>query len=102
MKALFVGNLPFSMAEADLRSLFEQFGGVERVNLVTERDTGKSRGFGFVEMSDEESAGQAIAALDGHPFQGRALHVSEARPKADHSPSRGERGHRRQLRERHL
>jgi len=90
------------MAEAELRSLFEQFGGVERVNLVTERDTGKSRGFGFVDMSDEEAASRAIAALDGHPFQGRTLHVSEARPKADHSHSRGERGDPRLFRERRL
>ena len=83
MKNLFVGNLPFSADENGIRNLFEQYGTVERVSVITDRDTGKSRGFGFVEMTDDEAAAQAIAGLNGKEFQGRALSVSEARPKGE-------------------
>jgi RNA recognition motif-containing protein len=83
MKNLFIGNLPFSTTEADLRSMFEKFGAVERVSVITDRETGKSRGFGFVEMSDDSAAGQAIAVLNGVDMAGRALSVSEARPKTE-------------------
>lgn len=87
MKNLFVGNLPFRMAEGDLsqslRALFEGFGPVERVSVITDRDTGKPRGFAFVEMDDEDAAAKAIAGLNGTEFEGRALNVSEARPRMD-------------------
>ena len=87
MKNLFVGNLPFSLTEADLaqnlRALFEGFGIVDRVSIITDRETGKPRGFGFVEMEDEDSAEKAVAALNGTDFEGRPLNVSEARPRMD-------------------
>jgi RNA recognition motif-containing protein len=81
MKNIFVGNLDFSSTEATIRALFEPYGTVDRVNLVTDRDTGRSRGFAFVEMSDSAQANQAIAALNGFQVDGRALNVNEARPK---------------------
>jgi RNA recognition motif-containing protein len=87
MKNLFVGNLPFRMSEADmsqgLRALFEGFGTVERVSVITDRETGKPRGFAFVEMEDEEAAAKAIAGLNGAEFEGRPLNVSEARPREE-------------------
>jgi len=83
MKNIFVGNLSFGATEADVRSLFEPYGTIERVNLITDRDTGQSRGFGFVEMSGNEEAQRAIAALDGRELHGRNLKVNEARPKED-------------------
>ena len=79
---IFVGNLPFSANEGDLRTLFESFGEVQSMQIVTDRDTGKPRGFGFVEMSSEDGE-KAIAALNGKDFQGRAINVNEARPKVD-------------------
>ncbi|HTS24874.1 MAG TPA: RNA-binding protein [Bryobacteraceae bacterium] len=81
MKNIFVGNLDFSATEASIRSLFEPYGAVERVNLVTDRDTGRSRGFAFVEMTDSKEADRAISVLNGHNLDGRALNVNEARPK---------------------
>jgi cold-inducible RNA-binding protein len=81
MKNLFVGNIPHSATEADLRSLFETHGTVERVSIVTDRDTGRSRGFAFVEMTDAGAADKAITALDGSDLGGRPLKVNEARPK---------------------
>ncbi len=81
MKNIFVGNLDFGATESSVRALFEPYGAVDRVNIVTDRDTGRSRGFAFVEMSDGSQADQAIAALNGADFGGRALNVNEARPK---------------------
>jgi cold-inducible RNA-binding protein len=81
MKNIFVGNLDFAATESEIRTLFERFGAVDRVNLVTDRDTGRPRGFGFVEMADNSQADQAIAALNGKEVNGRALNVNEARPK---------------------
>ena len=81
MKNIFVGNLDFAATESSIRSLFENYGTVERVNLVTDRDTGRSRGFAFVEMTDTAEADRAISALDNADFEGRALKVNEARPK---------------------
>ena len=81
MKNIFVGNLDFSATESSVRSLFEPYGNVDRVNIVTDRDTGRSRGFAFVEMSDAAQADQAIAALNGANLDGRNLNVNEARPK---------------------
>src|SRR5262249_22409927 len=80
-KNLYVGNLPFSTTEADLTQAFGAYGTVTRAQIVTDRDTGRSRGFGFVEMSD--GADQAIAALNGAMFQGRTLTVNEARPREE-------------------
>jgi RNA recognition motif-containing protein len=89
MKNIFVGNLDFSATESSVRSLFEPYGSVERVNLVTDRDTGRSRGFAFVEMSDAAQADQAIAALNGYNLDGRALNINEARPKGEGGGGRG-------------
>jgi cold-inducible RNA-binding protein len=83
VKNIFVGNLDFSVTDSYLRSLFERYGTVERVHLVTDRDTGRSRGFAFVEMSDSDQAANAIAGLNGTSIEGLALKVSEARPKVD-------------------
>ena len=81
MKNIFVGNLDFGATEDSIRALFEPFGNVERVSLVTDRDTGRSRGFAFVEMTDSAEADRAIAALNGTNLGGRALNINEARPK---------------------
>ena len=81
MKNIFVGNLDFAATEESVRSLFEPYGQVDRVNVVTDRDTGRSRGFALVEMSDAGEADRAIAALNGANLDGRALNVNEARPK---------------------
>jgi len=89
MKNLFVGNMSFQTTESDLRSLFEPFGDLTRVNVVTDRDTGQARGFGFVEMSNDDEATKAITALNGKEVGGRALNVNEARPKTDRSGSGG-------------
>jgi RNA recognition motif-containing protein len=83
MKNIFVGNLNFGATEAAVRSLFEAYGSVDRVSIVTDRDTGQARGFGFVEMSNNAEAERAIAALNGHDLDGRALNVNEARPKTE-------------------
>ena len=83
MKNIFVGNLDFGATEAGLRSLFEQYGAVDQVNLITDRDTGRSRGFAFVTMGNSAEADRAIAALNGKELDGRALNVNEARPKTE-------------------
>ncbi len=79
-KKLYVGNLPFSATEDDIRDLFSQYGSVESVNLIKDRDTGRPRGFGFVEMADSD-AESAISALDQMEFGGRNLTVNEAKPR---------------------
>jgi RNA recognition motif-containing protein len=81
MKKIFVGNFSFSLSEGELRSMFEPFGAVDSATVVTDRATGRSRGFGFVEMPSNEEAEKAIAALNGKDSGGRALTVNEARPK---------------------
>ena len=91
MKNLYVGNLPHSTTEAELRSLFEAHGAVEKITLVTDRDTGRSRGFGFVEMIDASEADKAVAALNGTDLGGRALTINEAKPKAEHRRGGGRR-----------
>ncbi|MBM3774086.1 MAG: RNA-binding protein [Acidobacteria bacterium] len=83
MKNIFVGNLDFAATESSIRSLFEPYGNVERVNLVTDRDTGRSRGFAFVEMTDASEADRAIAGLNGTSLGGRSLVINEARPKTE-------------------
>jgi cold-inducible RNA-binding protein len=81
MKNIFVGNLSFGATEEDVRAMFEAYGTVDRVSIVTDRDTGRARGFGFVEMSVNAEADQAISALNGRELDGRALNINEARPK---------------------
>lgn len=81
MKKLYVGNLSFDVNEGELRRMFESHGAVESAKLATDRDTGRARGFGFVEMTSDSEAEAAIAALNGAEVGGRALTVNEARPK---------------------
>jgi len=81
VKNIYVGNLRFDANEEQVRSMFEQFGQVERVSIVTDRDTGQPRGFAFVEMPDDESAAKAMEALNGKSLGGRNLTVNEARPR---------------------
>ena len=83
MKKVYVGNLSYGANESTLRSLFERYGAVKSVNLITDRDTGRSKGFGFVEMPNDAEAQRAITALDGQEIDGRTLKVNEARPKED-------------------
>lgn len=83
MKNIFVGNLNFSATEDSIRSLFEPYGAIERVSLATDRDSGRSRGFAFVEMTNTEEADRAIEALNGRDIDGRSLNVNEARPKTN-------------------
>jgi cold-inducible RNA-binding protein len=80
---IFVGNLSFSATEESVRSLFETHGAVDRVSIMTDRETGRSRGFGFVEMGNDSEAARAISVLNGKEVGGRALTVNEARPKTD-------------------
>lgn len=80
-KKLFVGNIPFSASENDLQNLFSEAGPVGSVKIITDRDTGRSRGFGFVEMETDDGASAAVSSLDGADVQGRAISVSEARPE---------------------
>src|SRR5579864_1819105 len=96
MKNIFVGNLSFGATEDSIRALFEAYGTVERVSVVTDRDTGQARGFGFVEMSANAEADRAIAGLNGKELDGRALNVNEARPKTERSFGGGGGGQRRQ------
>lgn len=83
MKNLYVGNLPHSTTETELRTLFQPHGEVEKVSMVTDRETGRSRGFAFVEMANAGEAEKAIAALNGTELGGRTLTINEARPKSD-------------------
>jgi RNA recognition motif-containing protein len=78
---IFVGNLAFTTTEQDLRQLFEPYGTVETIRIMTDRDTGRARGFGFVEMPDSREAQDAIAGLNGTSWAGRVLTVNEARPR---------------------
>ena len=99
MKNIFVGNLSFDATEDAVRSLFETYGTVDKVNIDTDRDTGRARGFGFVEMSVNSEADRAIDGLNGRELDGRSLNVNEARPKVDRAGQssgdfRGGRGRR--------
>jgi RNA recognition motif-containing protein len=109
MKKLYVGNLPHSTTEAELRTVFQAHGEVEKVNIVTDRETGRARGFAFVEMTNDGEAEKAVAALNGTALGGRTLKINEAKPKTDR-PRGGQRfgggggrddyrGHARQPRE---
>jgi RNA recognition motif-containing protein len=89
VKNIYVGNLSFEATEESVRTLFEAYGTVGRVNIVTDRDTGQPRGFGFVEMANDGEGEKAIAAVNGTELGGRALNVNEARPKAERSGGGG-------------
>lgn len=92
MSNIFVGNLSFQTTQEDLLATFSQFGNVERVSIVTDRDTGQPRGFAFVEMANAQDAQTAISQLNGAELNGRALNVNEARPKPSGSGGRGDFG----------
>src|SRR5215475_4572071 len=102
VKNIFVGNLSFNTNEDELRQIFEAYGQVDRVSIMTDRDTGRSRGFGFVEMASNDDGEKAIAALNGSQVGGRTINVNEARPKAERGGGggfgggrdRGDRGDR--------
>ena len=83
MKNIYVGNLSFDSSEDQVRSLFEAYGAVDKVNIITDRDSGQPRGFAFVEMADDDAASKAIEALNGTSLGGRNLNINEARPKVD-------------------
>ncbi len=91
MKSLFVGNMNFQTTESDLRELFAPFGQVTRIHMAMDRETGRARGFAFVEMPNDAEATQAMTALDGKEVGGRNLKVNEARPKGESGPPRGPR-----------
>jgi len=89
VKNIFVGNLNFNTSEDELRQMFEAYGQVDRVSIMTDRDTGRSRGFGFVEMTNAEDGEKAIAALNGQEIGGRTLNINEARPKTERGSGGG-------------
>ncbi len=89
MKNIFVGNLSYGTNEDSLRSMFESYGTVDRVNIVTDRETGQARGFAFVEMSNDSEGESAIRGLNGKDVDGRTLNINEARPKAERSGGGG-------------
>jgi len=91
MKNLYVGNLPFSTTEEQLRNMFGVHGGVDKVTLMTERETGRFRGFAFVEMTNASEADKAIAALNGTDLGGRTLNINEAKPKSERPGGGGRR-----------
>ncbi len=84
---IYVGNLGYSVNNESLKTKFEQYGNVTSANVITDKDTGRSKGFGFVEMANSQEANDAISALNGTDFEGRAMNVSEAKPKEQQSRS---------------
>ena len=94
MKNLYVGNLSHGTTESELRTVFQTHGNVDKVTLVTDRDTGRSRGFGFVEMANAADADKAVAALNGTELGGRTLTINEAKPKSDRPRTGGQRSGR--------
>ncbi len=90
-KKLYVGNLPYSVKSADLEQLFGQFGAVASAEVISDRDSGRSKGFGFVEMTSDEEAQAAITGLNQKDFNGRSLTVNEARPREDRGGGGGNR-----------
>lgn len=86
---IYVGNLAYQATEGDLRNAFGAFGEVTSAAVITDKASGQSKGFGFVEMADDESARRAIAAIDGSPIKGRPVKVNEARPREDRRDDRG-------------
>lgn len=94
-KKLYVGNLGYNVTQSQIRELFAPIGEITEVSLITDRVTGNSKGFAFVEMATEESAKEAITKLNGFSFEDRALTVNEARPREERSNSRGGYGDKR-------
>ncbi len=88
-KKLYVGNLPFSTTEESLTSVFSAYGTVDSVKIITDRDTGRSKGFAFVEMSSDQEAADCIAQLNGQEHEGRQMNISEAKPQEPRNNSRG-------------
>ena len=86
---LYIGNLPYSMTDADLHDLFSSAGPVKAAEVIRDRDTGQSKGFGFVEMENQEGADEALRTLNGTSFQNRQIRVDEARPRETRSNDRG-------------
>ncbi len=99
MTNIYVGNLSFRTEDADLEAAFAPFGAVAKATVVKERETGRSRGFGFVEMANADEAARAIATMNGKDVGGRALQVNEARPREDRGGSGGGGGYGRERRE---
>ena len=93
---IYVGNLPYTVRSEELREAFEEFGTVDAAEVIFDRRTKRSRGYGFVEMSDEQEGKDAIEALNGSDFQGRELRVDESKPKSEKSPSDRPRRNNRQ------
>jgi len=91
---IYVGNLPYTTTESELREMFEEHGQVSRASVIMDRETGRSRGFGFVEMPDGQEGSQAIAKLNGAEFDGRRLTVNEARPREERGGGGGGGGRR--------
>ena len=91
MKRLYVGNLPYQMTDAELNELFAAYGSVETAQVIVDRETGRSKGFGFVEMGSDQEAQSAIQELNGKEVNGRALTVNEARPREDRGGGGGGR-----------
>ncbi len=92
---IYVGNLPYSSGDSEIRALFEQYGDVSSASVITDKFTGKSRGFAFVDMPNNSNAQNAIDALNGHDFNGRAIVVREARPREE-KPKRNFRNNQRE------
>jgi RNA recognition motif-containing protein len=88
-RKLYVGNLAYGVSSTDLQTMFEAFGAVQSAQVITDRDTGRSKGFGFVEMGSDQEAQAAIAGLNGKEYDGRSLTVNEARPREDRGGGRG-------------
>src|SRR5438876_8698787 len=88
MKNLFVGNMSFHTSESDLRTLFEPYGEITRIHLPTDRETGRARGFAFVEMASDDEAAKAMTALNGKELDGRVLNINEARPRPERNGQR--------------
>jgi RNA recognition motif-containing protein len=91
-KKLYVGNLPYTISDSALQAMFEPHGSVRSAQVIMDRDTGRSKGFGFVEMDNDSEAQAAITALNGQQIEGRTLTVNEARPKTEGGGGRGGRG----------
>ncbi|NJL02401.1 MAG: RNA-binding protein [Spirulinaceae cyanobacterium SM2_1_0] len=93
--SIYVGNLPYEVTEADLSAVFADYGSVQRTHLPTDRETGRKRGFGFVEMNDEAEEDKAIEELDGAEWMGRTLRVNKARPRQSNGGGGGGGGRQR-------
>jgi len=85
---IYVGNLPYTVSEDDLRDAFSEFGQVESANIIMDKFSGRSKGFGFVEMSDDDAAREAIEAMHNKDFMGRSIRVNEAKPREERAPRR--------------